>query len=104
MLQQYTKMNVFGKPDEQHEARFKCCHGEKRCMLMNVFGKPDEQHKARFKCCHGEKRCRSINSFLADISREVAVDALCAIVHQIETENRQTHENQQVQPDREFNL
>ena len=97
-------MNVFVKPDEQHEARFKCCHGEKRCRLMNVFGKPDEQHKARFKCCHGEKRCMLMNSFLADISREVAVDALCAIVHQIETENRQTHENQQVQPDREFYL
>ena len=57
----------------------------------NYFVKPDEQHEARFKCCHGEKRCMLINSFLADISREVAVDALCAIVHQIETENPQTH-------------
>jgi len=28
-------MNVFVKPNEQPEARFKGCHGEKRCMLMN---------------------------------------------------------------------
>ena len=63
--------NVFVKPDEQHEACFRGCHGEKRCKLLNVFVKPDEQHEACFRGCHGEKRCKLLN-----LSSVLDVDSL----------------------------
>jgi hypothetical protein len=30
---------------------------EKKCTFVNVFVKPNEQSEACFKLCHGEKKC-----------------------------------------------